>query len=241
MPLTLALSLSLLQIFGHLPAVQPFVQEQGKTPVAAEAKPASGSMLVDIELEQKKDGKVEKMSAGHVFKQGEIVRLKLTSHYDGFLYVLDQGTSGAFSTIFPSAQTGSDNRVRQSQQYAIPAADDGWFEIDGPAGYDLLFFLLSPVAIASPAASTFAAPGPPSSLRPRCNDEIFRARGECTDDTAGPAALAPGTPLPGPLAPLAHGAARDLVFVEEGQGKVGVSAPPANTAPVLYTFRLAHL
>lgn len=241
MPLTLAFSFLLLQIAAQPPAAPVPAQGQAKNHPVAEAKAASASMLVDIELERRKEGKIEKMSAGHVFDPGEIVRLRLTSRYDGFLYVLDQGTSGSFSTIFPSSETGKDNRIQPAHQYLVPAADDGWFEIAGPAGYDLLFFLLSPVPIATPGAATFAAPGPSSSLRPRCNDEIFRARGECTDDKAGPAALPAGAALPAPLAPLAHGASRDLVFVEEGQGKVGVSAPAATSAPVLYTFRLAHL
>ncbi len=238
MPSTYTLFLLSLQFVGSF-STASLMRGQINTSTVPKAK-APSAMLVDIQLERRKDGKVEAMDAGHVFQPGEIVRLKLTSHYDGFLYVLDQGTSGAFSTVFPSAQTGSDNRIQTSRQYLVPAVDEGWFEVAGPPGYDLLFFLLSPVAISTPAATTFVSPGPASSLRPRCNDAIFRARGECTDDTAGPAAVPPGVALPQPLAPLAQGAARDLVFVDEGQGKVGVTAP-ATTAPVLYTFRLAHL
>jgi hypothetical protein len=206
---------------------------------AATPAPTNSAMVVDITLERKKDGKVEAMAAGHVFATGDIIRLKLVSNYDGFLYVMDQGSSGKFTTVFPAMQTGSDNRVQRSKQYLVPAVEDGWFEVSGPAGFDVLYFLLSPTALTPPVLSSFAAPGPVSSLRPRCNDAIFRARGDCTDDSAGPAAVAPGQALPAPLAPLAGSASRDITFTSKSNGTVGVTGESA--APMLYTFRLAHL
>ncbi len=196
-------------------------------------------MLVDITLERRHDGKIEAMAAGHVFATGDIIRLRLTSHYEGFLYVMNQGTSGRFATVFPAAQSGSDNRIQVSKQYLVPAVEEGWFEVNGPAGFDVLYFLLSPAALAAPIVSSFAAPGPISSLKPRCNDEIFRARGECMDDSAGPAALPAGQPLPAPLAPVAGSASRDITFTSKPNGTVGVAG--ATVAPMLYTFRLAHL
>lgn len=220
--------------------LQPAPEAVAVTEQAANAS-AQGSvaMVVDITLERKKDGKIEGMAAGHVFAPGDIIRLKLVSHYDGYLYVMDQGSSGKFSTVFPAMQTGSDNRVLRAKQYLVPAVEDGWFEVNGPAGFDVLYFLLSPTALTAPVLSSFAVPGPVSSLKPRCNDEIFRARGDCTDDSAGPAAVAPGQPLPAPLVPLAGSASRDITFTNMSNGTVGVTGVSA--APMLYTFRLAHL
>jgi hypothetical protein len=211
------------------------------TPVVAAGEPSAvpAAMLVDITLERRRNGKIEPMSAGHVFAVGDIIRLKLTSHYDGYLYVMDQGTSGKFATVYPSMQTGNDNRVHMAKQYLVPAVEDGWFQVEGPAGFDVLYFLLSPSALATPSVSSFVAPGPVSSLRPRCNDEIFKARGDCTDDSAGPAAVPPGQELPAPIAPLANGASRDITFTSKANGTVGVVGE--STAPMLYTFRLAHL
>jgi hypothetical protein len=195
--------------------------------------------LVDITLERKKDGKVETMAAGHVFEPGDVIRLRLQSHYSGFLYVMNQGSSGQFATVFPAADTGSDNRVLAEKQYLVPAVEEGWFEVQGPPGFDTLYFLLSPTPLASPSLGSFVAPVPKGSLKPRCNDKIFRARGECMDDSAGPAAVPPGASLPKPLEPMAGSASRDIVFVKKsGEQTVGVAGPPS--APVLYTFRLAH-
>jgi hypothetical protein len=151
-------------------------------------------MVVDITLERKKDGKVESMAAGHVFATGDIIRLKLVSHYDGFLYVMDQGSSGKFATVFPAMQTGSDNRVQRSKQYLVPAVEDGWFEVNGPAGFDVLYFLLSPTALTPPVLSSFAAPaatarttapGRPQFLRDR------RCRGLWLRSPGAPRATSP--------------------------------------------------
>ena len=199
-------------------------------------------MLLDITLERRRNGKVEPMSSGHVFEAGDEVRLRLKSHYNGFLYVMDQGTSGRFATVFPANDTGNDNRITEGNQYVVPAVNDGWFEVSGPAGFDTLYFLLSPTVLATPTAASFAAPGPISSLRPRCNDKIFRARGECTDDTAGPAAVPASQDLPAPLAPIAGGASRDITFSNKDKGTVAVNTKGKTdaSAPLIYTFRLAH-
>jgi hypothetical protein len=207
---------------------------------ASASKPAQTRPALRISLEKKSpDGKILTVASDHVFDPGDVVHFQVQSDFDGFLYVMNQGSSGRFATVFPSADAGSDNRVRQGQTFAIPAIDDSWFEISGPAGFDVLYFLLSPEAIATPPPSAFVAPGPISSLRPRCNDSIFRARGECTDATAGPAALPRDAPLPAPLAPIAGMASRDITVVKKQNG-VTVGASGNKTAPVIYTFRMAH-
>jgi len=210
---------------------------QAKAPSDTPAPPPA--MLLEITLERKHDdGKVEAMAPNHVFKAGDQVRLRLRSHYDGFLYVMDQGTSGKFATVFPAADAGMDNRIRMDKDYYVPAGDDDWFNVGGPAGFDTLYFLLSPTALAQPSAASFVAPGPISSMRPRCNDKIFRARGDCMDDSAGLAVVPPNQPLPAPIAPIAGSASRDLTFTNKKGGTVSVSG--GTSAPLLYTFRLAH-
>lgn len=201
--------------------------------------PAKG--LLVITLEKKIAETTQPMAAEHVFEQGDVVRFKLHSDYNGYLYVMNLSTSGDFSTLFPSADAGSDNRITPKGNYLVPA--DGWFKIGGPAGFETLYFLLSPTPLAQPAArtgaaSTFVMPGPASSLKPRCNDAVFRARGECTDTSAGPSALPADAPLPPEISPLAGSASRDITFTRNNDSTtVGTNA---GKAPVIYTFRLAH-
>jgi hypothetical protein len=213
-----------------------------QAPASAPA-PAKNKVVqpgLQIALERKlPDGKIEPVASNHVFEPGEVVRFRVTSDFDGYLYVMDQGTSGQFATVFPGTDAGADNRVHQGQSFSIPVTDGSWFQISGPPGFDVLYFLLSPAPLATPPASAFVAPGPVSSLTPRCNDAAFRARGECTDISAGPAALPRNAPLPAPIAPIAGMASRDITVVKK-QDQVTVGSNGSRTAPVIYTFRLAH-
>lgn len=215
-----------------------FSQHSARTQPASSAK-----ALLEITLEKQIGDKTQLMSAEHVFEPGDVVRFRLHSDYNGYLYVTNQGTSGEFATLFPSADTGSDNRITPSGNYIVPA--DGGFKISGPAGFETVYFLLSPTPLAQSAAATrpgapssFTMPGPVSSLKPRCNDAVFRARGECMDSTAGPSAIPAGAPLPPEISPLAGSASRDITFTRNN-GKTTVDAKAGN-APVIYTFRLAH-
>jgi hypothetical protein len=198
---------------------------------------------LEIAIEQQIGGQSVPMAPKHVFDSGDTIRVRVTSHFDGYLYVMDQGTSGRFSTVFLSAAAGNDNQVHQGQSYLIPSTTDGWFQISGPAGFDVLYILLSPEPIAPPSAASFAAPGPVSSLKPRCNDAVFRARGDCIDPLAGAAPVPAGEPLPAPIAPLAGSASRDITITRQ-KDAVTVTGPASKaapqTGPLIYTFRLAH-
>lgn len=207
-------------------------------PTPSPSTPATPTLQIVVE-KKLPDGKAEAMTPTHVFQAGDVLRLRLVSQSDGYLYLMDQGSSGQFSTVFPSVAAGNDNRIARGKTYLVPATEDGWFEITGPPGFDIFYFLLSPSPLSAPATSSFVAPGPASSLRPRCNDSVFRARGECVDLNAGPMAVPRDAPLPVPLAPIAGAASRDITIVRKDDA-VTVQSGGAKTAPVLYTFRLAH-
>jgi hypothetical protein len=63
----------------------------------------------------------------------------------------------------------------------------------------------------------------PSSMTPRCDDTLFKARGACIDTAAGPQARD----------------SEGLVFMREKQSSVISSTVPLK-APVVYEFHLAH-
>ena len=188
---------------------------------ATAAPPAAKADLLDITLERRKNGKVEPMATGHVFQAGDVIRMRLNSHFVGFLYVMNQGTSGKFTTVFPAADTGNDNRVTPDKVYLVPATEDGWFEVQGPAGFDTLYFLLSPTALATPSVANFVSPAPASSLKPRCDDKIYRAIGECTDRARG--GCADGCAAGAAGSAGGNGFAGYCLFKEEGRGYRGGS------------------
>jgi hypothetical protein len=212
------------------------------------AQAASGEASMVMRLE-KKDGSIAKTVAQNtVFRTGDILRFRLTSKIAGYLYVVDQGTTGSTATLFPiSSGASSNNSIAANVSTLVPATGDGWFEVSGPPGFDVIYILVSatpislPPAASQPADQTPATTAPlPNGLIPRCDDSIFKARGECVDSSAGVAPLSPNAPLPRELSPLAKTASRDIILTDDGDG-TQVKPGPAAKLPLIYTFRLAHL
>ena len=207
---------------------------------------ANAASLISIRLEQKHGDETKTVPQNTVFHSGDILRFRLTSRIAGYLYVVDKGTSGETTTLFPvSTATGSQNRIELDQTMVVPAMGDGWFEVSGPSGFDTIYLLVSSSPILIPQASvpeTKETPqnATPPNLLPRCNDDVFKARGECIDVSAGVAPLPPGAPVPRELVPFARSAARDIILTDDGDG-VTVKAAPSAKLPLIYTFRLAHL
>jgi hypothetical protein len=96
--------------------------------------------LISIRLEQKNGDDSRTVPQNTVFHNGNILRFRLTSRIAGYLYVVDKGTTGQTTTLFPvSSGTGSQNRIEPDQTMVVPAMGDGWFEVNGSLGirYDL--------------------------------------------------------------------------------------------------------
>jgi Domain of unknown function (DUF4384) len=201
--------------------------------------------LFSIRLEQRKGNSVHAVPQNTVFRNGDILRFRLASQIDGYLYVVDKGTTGSTGVLFPGTRAANNiNRIEMNHSYPVPADGDGWFEVSGPSGFDTLYFLVSASPIDLPAGPPAENPAshpqpPPPDLLPRCDDAIFKARGECLDGSAGVAALPPGAAVPRELVPLARTASRDIVLTNDGDDTAIQSAPTAKL-PLIYTFRLAH-
>ena len=196
---------------------------------------AIAQQRLEITIEKREAGAWKIMDPGHVFQEGDQLRFRFKSNQPGFLYVINEGTSGEQATLYPSDQAGTDNKIEATREYVIPSTA-GAFRVTGPKGYDTVYWVLSPVRIGDPAKykPLPAPPAPnkvPSNLSPRCDDTILKARGECVDAGAG---LKPNA-VSG-LAP------RELFFVRKGEQSI-VSVPPvkvAPSAPITYQFRIAH-
>lgn len=196
---------------------------------------AFAQQRLEITIEKREAGAWKSMDPSHVFHEGDQLRFRFKSNQPGFLYVVNEGTSGEQSTLFPTAQAGTDNKIEPGREYIIPSTA-GAFRITGPKGFDTVYWVLSPVRISEPAKYRPLPPPPapsqvPANLSPRCDDTILKARGECIDNSAG---LKPNN-VPG-LTP------RELFFVRKGDQSI-VSVPPVKVsanAPVTYQFRIAH-
>jgi hypothetical protein len=82
------------------------------------------------------------MDPAKVFHNGDIFRLKLQANTDGYLYVLNQGTSGNWNFLFPSAEVeNNNNKIELGKLREIPSGQN--LEFDTAPGIDKLFVVLS--------------------------------------------------------------------------------------------------
>jgi hypothetical protein len=203
-------------------------------PAAAQSKVSEqGPHRMEVVLEKREGATWKVIDPGLVLARNEKVRFRFKANFDGYLYVTNRSTSGNNSLLFPREDTGTQNRIEAGKEYVVPATA-GAFRVDGPPGHDVVSWMVSPVELNRPA-SPMSSPNwdnsrpekvDPSSMKPRCDDAIFKARGECVDTAAG-------------LRQSDAGQGRELVIIKEKKASV-VSAMTPLTGPVVYEFRLAH-
>ncbi|HTY60733.1 MAG TPA: DUF4384 domain-containing protein [Acidobacteriota bacterium] len=77
-----------------------------------------------------------------VFHSGDRIRLRVDVNTQGFLYIINRGSSGNWNPLFPSSKIAKgDNRVQKGTQYEIPA---GYvFTFDEQPGTEKLFIVFS--------------------------------------------------------------------------------------------------
>jgi hypothetical protein len=118
---------------GHSsPVVQVAYKPQGP-------RPALG--LRYTILKRTSDGQAE-VAAETVFHAGDRIRLEVETNDDGYLYVVNRGSSGTWKVLFPSAEIkDGDNRIQHRARYEIPSGYT--FTFDEQPGAEKLFIVLS--------------------------------------------------------------------------------------------------
>ena len=200
-------------------------------------------------------GTWQTIDPGLVLAQGDRVRFQYRTNFDGYLYVMNQSTSGTYEQLFPRDETGMDNRLLAGKQYQVPSTSTV-FRIAGPAGHEVVYWLVTPARLTGETPRYQPLPSEklpsekstsPPTLIPRCDDAILRARGDCIDSSAGPKLVPRDAVIPqnltAAMAPALHagqeGPPRDLLFMRQKNTAVISSQAPL-TGPVIYEFRLAH-
>src|SRR4051812_14172480 len=202
---------------------------------------AAQTQTVEIVLERNESSAWKSIDPGLVLAQGDLVRFRFRTTFDGYLYVINSGTSGAQSVLFPADSTGRNNRVAAGKEYILPSTGAS-FKVAGPPGHDVVYWLISPVPLEGNPAAALKTPDTaraPSTLVPRCDQSLFRARGLCIDSTAGPRNVPAEETLPGGIGAVPKLTRRELVIVQD-KDKARVSSSGKLTGPVVYEFRLAH-
>src|SRR5262249_8322749 len=148
------------------------------------------------------------------------------TNFDGFLYVTNYSSSGKYGQLFPREDTGQNNQIASGQPYQVPATSSV-FRIAGPAGYETVYWLVSPAGRSAPPGTPNAEP---LTLSPRCDDAILKARGDCIDSSAGPKLIPREVELPEDLAQAAGDSRRELLFMRQ-ENKAVISSPEPLTGP----------
>jgi hypothetical protein len=203
---------------------------------------------MEITVERQVKDHSEVTSPQHVFHSGDLVRFRFRASFDGYLYVMDRSTSGKYLLLYPAKDAQNANQVERDKEYLIPASRGEWFRVDNPPGYETVYFLISPGKLEKGATSEqqprppMGEPPPPDApaeLIPRCDDTVFRARGECVDVMAGPRELGKDDKMPAQLPPVSGAGSRDITVINKPTTSV-VAPRSGSEGPLIYEFRLAH-
>lgn len=204
-----------------------------------------GSQRMEITVERMEGGQWKTVDPSLVFTENDQIRFRFRANFAGYLYVMNQSTSGNYTQLFPREDTGRQNRINNNREYLVPATD-GSFRVAGPAGHDILYWMVSPIEIGGAPGGSPVPPPPERSvaplapITPRCDDTLFRARGECLDSSAGPKGLTNSRDLPPNLMSVAQQPPEnELYFIRDRKSAV-VASPKPLSGPVIYEFHLAH-
>jgi hypothetical protein len=205
-----------------------------------------GAHRMEIQLERMDGSAWRTIDPGLVLAQGDRVRFRFRTNFDGYLYVMNHSTSGQYEQLFPREETGTDNRIAAGKDYMVPATRT-LFRVAGPPGYETVYWMVSPAKLTDgkqPAYQPLPPPPEPGrvppNLIPRCDDALLKARGNCIDSSAGPKLVPRGGDIPSNLkSAAAQQDPRDLLFMRQKDTAV-ISSPTPLAGPVVYEFRLAH-
>jgi len=84
-----------------------------------------------------------------VFHSGDKVKLSVMANQAGYLYIIEQGSSGSWVPLFPAQNAAPEsNHVAAGRVYLVPSASDESFQFNQQPGKEHLFILLSREPIA---------------------------------------------------------------------------------------------
>jgi hypothetical protein len=187
-------------------SVTPSAQATAPRPATPQVAPAaqnrpqdnkSGYMGVSYWIEVTgRDGARQRVTADRVFRSGERIKLFITTNRDGYLSLLNIGSSGRSRLLYPHAQTQpNENVVQANAQFEVPQG--GAIRFDDTPGEETLLLMLSPQ--------------PMRDLMPGAGGgaQAYQAHPPSAPGYAAPAGLPPMPPppsAPGYAAPAGSGA-----------------------------------
>jgi hypothetical protein len=94
-------------------------------------------------LKQGTNGQYTETNPDTNFKSGDRIRLSVEANTSGYLYIIQRGSSGRWTLLFPSKEIqGETNQVEKGNRYEIPVGAAS-FQFDAVPGTEKLFLILS--------------------------------------------------------------------------------------------------
>jgi hypothetical protein len=197
--------------------------------------PQRTKLLLTIER-WKKDG-WEAANAQSVFKPQDRLRFRFQTSVSGYLYILNQASSGKTSWIYPLKGTHPDE-LTQGHEVIIPNTE-GSFVVGGPPGFDTLYWIMrsTPFELHEVSADKLDVP---STLMSRCPEETSETQITCLDKNAGPKALTDAKKLQSAVGLPGSLVARDLTFEPTPKATEISTDSDGSSDGIVYQLKIAH-
>ena len=202
------------------------------TALAAAVLLDAQTVQVRLQVEDRNDWRT--VDARTVLQAGDRIRFEFRADSPGYLYVLNRASNGQTSQLFPNRERRETNRIEAGQPVTLPGTQ-GNYVIDGPPGYEVTYWILSPEPMQTGIESLdWGEPKRlPDTLLPKCRD-FSDSKRPCLDPNAGPA-VTQAVNLPGP-----GGLRAREIRIENRSQQSQVRASSPKAGPIIYEFRIAH-
>jgi hypothetical protein len=190
---------------------------------------------IEVIVELAKGEEWHTVDARTVFEGDQQIRFRFRSSAAGYVYVLDETSSGEFVWLFPDAESGLNNQVQTGKWSLIPATQ-GAFGIPKRAGYEKIYWIVSPAPLKDIKGEALRG-SQPNTMTPRCEEPSLKARGACLDKNGGPKALSETARLDDISGATLR--SRNLSFDRSPQTNI-VKAKAGPEEALIYEFWIAH-
>jgi len=170
-------------------ALQEQVRERPPVSTSPRPTPADGGQIIRATAPPPTQGpalglryailkKHTEVAADTVFHKGDQVQLRIETNQPAYLYIISQGSSGAWKVRVPSAEVPGSNRVEARTPYEFPSKGQA-FGFDNLTGAEKLFVIVSRDAVPDIQDQMGGLQGRPAVVESRLNipdDKISQMR-----------------------------------------------------------------
>ena len=187
-----------------------------------------------IHFELLRDGRTTRVPPTAEFRSGDQVRIHFATNFDGFIAIINRGTSGRSALLFPHGPES--NRVRPTGNYLFPSKP-GYFRFDHRPGRERLVFIMAkrqiPELLRIPGLSGIQPSDATSAPPPSGGSSGGLASG--AEEAEILAALNSRV-----LGALARGSSRDLVLQTTGDAGFALTSNEDLSEPIALELTLIH-